>query len=108
MMILRSSPPSPFGRKVRIAAAVAGLSDRIEIVPADTNDPEESLRVQNPLGKLPVLLVDGRAMFDSRVILEYFDHLAGGAVLIPRDGEARFRVLTLQALADGMMDASIL
>ena len=51
MMILRSSPASPFGRKVRIAAALLGLTEEIEIVAADTNDPGESLRLQNPLGK---------------------------------------------------------
>jgi hypothetical protein len=42
MLVLRSSPASPFGRKVRIAAAVLGLSDRIDVVAADTNDPGDS------------------------------------------------------------------
>ena len=56
MLILRSSPASPFGRKVRIAAAMLGLSERIEIVAADTSDPEDSLRRQNPLGKIPALI----------------------------------------------------
>jgi glutathione S-transferase len=73
-LILRSSPASPFGRKVRIGAALLGLSKRIEIVAADTNDPEESPRRQNPLGKVPSLIrEDGEAIFDSRVILEYLD-----------------------------------
>ena len=71
MLILRSSPASPFGRKVRIAAAMLGLSERIEIVAADTSDPEDSLRRQNPLGKIPALIgEDGEAIFDSRVIVE--------------------------------------
>ena len=48
-MILRSSPASPFGRKVRIAASVLGLSDRIEVRETDLNDPADSIRVQNPL-----------------------------------------------------------
>ena len=109
MLILRSSPASPFGRKVRIAAAILGLSERIEVVSADTNDPEESLRRQNPLGKIPALIgEDGEAIFDSRVILEYLDWLAGAGVLIPGDPAARFKALTLQALADGIMDAAIL
>ena len=109
MMILRSSPPSPFGRKVRIAADVAGLAARIDIVLADTNDPDDPLRRQNPLGKIPVLIEkNGQAIFDSRVIIEYLDHLAGGGVLIPREPEVRFRALTLQATADGVVDASIL
>ena len=57
-MILRSSPPSPFGRKVKIAAELAGLSSRITVVPADTNSETDSLRRENPLGKIPVLLLD--------------------------------------------------
>ena len=107
-MILRTSPPSPFGRKVKIAASVLGLSNRLTIEGADTADPGDSLRQQNPLGKIPVLIEDdGTAYYDSRVIVEYLDHLAGGGRLIP-DGAARFPVLRLQALADGLMDANIL
>ncbi len=107
MLVLRSSPASPFGRKVKIAAAILGLSDRIEIVPADTTDPSDSLRRQNPLGKIPALVLeDGRVLYDSRVIAEYLDHLAGGG-LHPA-GEKRFDALTRQALADGIMDAAIL
>jgi glutathione S-transferase len=111
MLILRSSSASPFGRKVRIAAAMLGLSERIEIVAADTGDPEDSLRRQNPLGKIPALIgEDGEAIFDSRVIVEYLDWLAGAGsgVLFPGDPAARFRALTLQALADGITDAAIL
>ncbi|MGO4869203.1 MAG: glutathione S-transferase family protein [Roseiarcus sp.] len=109
MLVLRSSPASPFGRKVRIAAAILGLSERIEVVAADTNDPAESLRRQNPLGKIPALIIeDGEAIFDSRVILEYLDWLAGAGALIPGDSAMRFKALTLQALADGIMDAAIL
>jgi glutathione S-transferase len=107
-MILRSSPTSPFGRKVRIAAAVLGLSDRVEVVIADTTDPDEPLRTQNPLGKVPTLIVeDGRVFYDSRVIVEYLDALAGGGKIIPT-GPGRFAALTRQALADGIMDAALL
>jgi glutathione S-transferase len=108
-MILRSSPPSPFGRKVKIAASLAGLKDRIQVEIADTIDPTDSLRAQNPLGKIPTLILpDGTTLYDSRVILEYLDHLAGGGILIPREPSARFAALTLQALGDGIMDAAIL
>jgi glutathione S-transferase len=107
-MILRSAPPSPFGRKVKLAAAILGLFDRITIVAADTNA-DEDLRIQNPLGKIPVLVLDdGRTLFDSRVILEYLDHLAGSGRILPREPDARFAALRLQALCDGIMDASIL
>jgi glutathione S-transferase len=108
-MILRSSPPSPFGRKVKIAAAVLGLMDQIDIVPADTNNASDELRSQNPLGKIPTLVLDdGRTLFDSRVILDYLDHLAGGGRIIPGSADARFAALRMQALCDGIMDASIL
>jgi glutathione S-transferase len=108
MMILRSSPPSPFGRKVKIAASVVGLSGQIEVVKADTGDETDALRQQNPLGKIPVLILEnGESVYDSRVIVEYLDHLAGGGVLLP-GGSRRFEELRLQALADGIMDAGIL
>lgn len=107
-MILRSSPTSPFGRKVKIAAAVLGLSDRIEVVVADTNDPNDSLRTQNPLGKIPVLVTDdGLALYDSAVIVDYLDHLAGGGRILPQ-GADRYLVLRLEALCDGLMDAALL
>jgi glutathione S-transferase len=108
MMKLRSSPPSPFGRKVKIAAHHLGLADRIEIVVADTTDPSDDLRRQNPLGKIPCLVLgDGSSIYDSRVILEFLDLLAGGGRIIP-PGFARFDALTRQALADGIMDAALL
>ena len=108
MLTLRSSPASPFGRKVKIAASVLGLMDQIAVVVADTNDPAEPLRQQNPLGKIPTLVLpNGETLFDSRVIVDYLDHLAGGGRLIPA-GEARFAQLRLQALADGLCDAALL
>jgi len=109
MMILRGSPTSPFVRKVRIAAAVLGLAAEIVVERADTGDPADSLRAQNPLGKIPVLLLDdGSAIYDSPVILEYLDHRAGGGRIIPRELPARFAALRLQALCDGILDASVL
>ncbi|AOO83550.1 glutathione S-transferase [Bosea vaviloviae] len=108
MLTLRSSPASPFGRKVKIAALELGLMDTIEIIAADTNDPADPLRQQNPLGKIPTLVLeDGTTLFDSRVIVDYLDHLAGGGKIIPA-GEARFPQLRLQALADGICDAALL
>jgi glutathione S-transferase len=109
MLVLRSSPASPFGRKVKIAAAILSLTDRIEIVAADTNDPNDSLRRQNPLGKIPALILeDGSVLYDSRVIVEYLDWSAGGGKIIPVAPGPRFSALTCQALADGIMDAAVL
>ena len=108
MMILRSSPPSPFGRKVKIAAHHLGLIERMSIQIADTTDPGDTLRGQNPLGKIPALILeDGTVLYDSRVIVEYLDMLAGGGRIIPV-GLMRFDALARQALADGVLDAALL
>ena len=99
MMILRTSPPSPFGRKVLLAASLLGLSNEITIEKADPSDASDTLRRQNPVGKIPILILDdGTTLFDSRVILEYLDHRAGGGKIIPREPDARFAALRLQAL----------
>lgn len=109
MMILRSSPASPFVRKVRIAAGILGLDRDITLENADTSSPSDTIRQQNPLGKIPSLLTeDGNVLFDSRVILDYLDHRAGGGRIVPKDAAARIAALRLQALADGILDASIL
>jgi glutathione S-transferase len=109
VLTLRSSPASPFVRKVRIAASVLGLDRDIAIEPADTMNPSDTVRQQNPLGKIPALVLeDGTVLFDSRVILDYLDHRAGGGRIVPTDARARFSALRLQALADGLMDASVL
>jgi glutathione S-transferase len=109
MMILRSSPPSPFGRKVEIAAWLARLASEIRIVAADTSDPDDPLRRQNPLGKIPTLVLeDGTTIFDSRVIVEYLDMRAGGNLLIPSEPNTRIKALTAGALADGILDAALL
>ena len=108
MLTLRSSPASPFGRKVKISMIELGLTDKIEIVVADTTNPTDPLRKQNPLGKIPTLVLeDGSSLFDSRVIVDYLDHLAGGGRIIPAGAE-RFAQLRLQALADGICDAALL
>ncbi len=109
MMKLHVSPTSPAVRKVRIGAAMLGLSDRIELVPTDFMDLQDALYERNPLGKIPTMVLDdGLVLHDSAVILEYLDHCAGGGRLIPALGEARWRVLADQALADGMLDAVVL
>ena len=109
MMILRSSPSSPFGRKVRIAVSLLGFDGDVKIEPADTTDVNDSVRAQNPLGKIPVLIAeDGVAYYDSRVILDYLDDRAGGGKIVPREAKARLAALRLQALCDGILDASIL
>lgn len=108
-MILLSAPPSPFGRKVKIAIALLGLSDRVRVEMVDTIKDQGPLQTRNPLGKIPTLILDdGSTLFDSRVILDYLDHLAGGGKIVPREAHARVAALRLQALCDGILEASLL
>jgi glutathione S-transferase len=109
-MKIYHAPASPFVRKCLVAADELGLRDRIEIVAANTSpvSRDPGVAAQNPLGKIPTLVTDdGTTLYDSRVICEYLNGLGNGG-LIPRSGEVRFRVLTEQALADGIMDAAVL
>jgi glutathione S-transferase len=109
MMLLRSAPPSPFGRKVKIAASLLGLAGELTVIATDTVNPDDPLRSDNPLGKIPALVLeDGLVVHDSAVIVEYLDMRAGGGRVIPKSGLDRIRVLTLQSLAEGLMDAALL
>jgi glutathione S-transferase len=110
MMKLMSNPLSPYGRKVKLAMAMKGLQDRIEIVATDTNPGDNvALNSANPLAKIPCLVTeDGTAIFDSHVVCEYLDSLAPAPVLFPRSGPERFKTLVLGSLADGILDAALL
>jgi glutathione S-transferase len=110
-MKLWYAPASPFARKVRVAAIELGLHDRIELVEVAVSPakPNTELARENPLIKVPALKTDdGALLYDSRVIGEYLDALAGGGRLFPAAGAARWSALTRQALGDGFMDAGIL
>jgi glutathione S-transferase len=107
-MQLRSSPSSPFGRKVKMATYILGFDDQVTPVLTDTLDPNDSICEVNPLGKIPALEDDGTTYYDSRVIMEYLDAKAGGGKIIPASGPARFEALTRAALMDGILDAAIL
>ena len=109
-MRLYYAPASPFVRKCLVVAAELGLRDRIELVPAAAHpvNRDKNVVAHNPLGKIPTLITDdGSVLYDSRVICEYLNILGDGN-LIPRAGEARWTVLSAQALADGVMDAAVL
>ena len=104
-MKLYYHPISPFVRKVMICAHENGLFDAIELVLTDTLD--EGLRRVNPLCKIPVLqLDDGTALYDSRVICEHLDGVGRGA-MIPAHGPDRLRTRLLEALGDGVADATL-
>jgi glutathione S-transferase len=109
MMKLRYSPTSPYVRKITVLALETGLNDKIERVPTNFADPANGLAAQNPLSKVPALVLDnGTTLYDSPVICEYLDSLHSGTKMFPASGDARWTALRRQALADGIMDAGIL
>ncbi|HEY3911541.1 MAG TPA: glutathione S-transferase [Stellaceae bacterium] len=110
-MKLRHAAASPFVRKVMVCAHELGLAGRIELVPTAVTPirANSELAPENPLMKVPSLVTDdGEALFDSPVICEYLDSLAGGNRLFPASGPARWAVLRQQALGDGILEALIL
>lgn len=109
-MKLHWSPKSPYVRKVMVCAHELGLLPRLELVRsvAAMRTPNPALMADNPLSKIPTLVrEDGSALFDSAVICEYLNALAGGS-LFPPQGEARWQALRWHALGDGLLDALIL
>ena len=111
-MKLTFSPSSPFARKERISAIELALIDRIELVPttvAPTTPNEKYADHVNPLRKLPALILDnGQVLFDSTVIIEYLDDLAGGGKLFPAKGPERWQVKTENALIQGTAGSAAL
>jgi glutathione S-transferase len=92
-----------------IAAVELGLADRIvtERVVVDSTRPNPEVMRFNPLGRIPTLVLDdGAALFDSRVIIDYLIDLAGDASLIPQ-GRERWATLRRQAVGDGLMEADL-
>jgi len=99
---------SPYARQVLVLAHEVGLAERIELVHHETSPTRrnEAVFAVNPLGKVPVLILDdGLALFDSAVICDYLDGLHGGMPLIPPARAARSLALRLQAVAHGISDA---
>lgn len=109
-MKLHHAGPSPFARKVRVAAQELGLAERIELVEttvAPGRPNPEYVAGVNPLRKVPALaLGDGTSLVDSTLICLYLDELADGRSLIG-EGDARWRVLNAHAIANGMTEAAV-
>ena len=106
-MKLIGSISSPYVRKVRVVMAEKKLD--YEFISEDVWAANTTISQSNPLGKVPCLIMEaGEALFDSRVIVEYLDTLSPVGKLIPSTGRERAEVKTWEALADGVMDASIL
>lgn len=109
-MKLHWSPKSPYVRKVMICAHELELTDRLELVRsvAAMLKPNERLMLDNPLSKIPTLVLDdGFAIFDSVVICEYLDTLGSGS-LFPKQGSDKWQALRWHAFGDGLLDALIL
>lgn len=109
-LTLHWSPKSPYVRKVMVCAHELGLLDRLDRVRsvAAMLRPNPSIMAANPLSKIPTLVrEDGSTLFDSAVICEYLNELAGGP-LFPPAGETRWQALRWHALGDGLLDALIL
>jgi glutathione S-transferase len=105
-MKLIGSLTSPYVRKVRVVLAEKKLE--FQFVEEDVWSKDSTIGTANPLGKVPCLIMEGgEAMFDSRVITEYLDTMSPVGKLIPTSGRERAEVKTWEALADGLLDASI-
>jgi glutathione S-transferase len=104
-MKLAYSPASPYVRKVTACAIARGINDKIERWKVGTTDP--ALLEFNPLSKVPTLITDdGTRLYDSPVICEYLDSVGSAPKLFPAAGPARWKALTQEALADGILDAT--
>lgn len=105
-MKLIGSLASPYVRKVRVVMAEKKLD--YELVLEDVWAPDTTISASNPLGKVPCLIMeDGGAMFDSRVIVEYLDTMSPVGKLLPSQGRERASIKCWEALADGVLDAGI-
>lgn len=110
-MRLYHSPASPYVRKVMVVALEKGVADRIELLPSAVSPVARDATVvaSNPVGKVPTLLLDsGAALYDSRVICAYLDALVPDPALLPAAMEECFAAMTLEALADAVLDAALL
>ncbi len=106
-MKLIGSNTSPYVRKVRVVMAEKKLD--YDYVLDNVWSSDTHIDLSNPLGKVPCLIMEGgEAIFDSRVIVEYFDALSPVGKLIPPMGRERAEVKTWEALGDGVLDAAIL
>lgn len=106
-MKLHFAAASPYTRKVLILAHETGLIDKIDIEPTSVWQETDKIRKDNPLGKIPALVLDdGTCLYDSPVICAWLDTQHDGPKMIP-EGDARWPVELLHALADGMTDAAL-
>ena len=105
-MKLITSLTSPYGRKVRVVLLEKKIPFQLQV--ENPWLPDSLVPGFNPLGKVPVLVLEGgESVFDSRVIVEYLDHVSPVAHLIPGEPKSRMMVRGVEALADGVTDAAV-
>ncbi|MEM9523761.1 MAG: glutathione S-transferase [Pseudomonadota bacterium] len=107
-MKLYHSPTSPYVRKIMVLLHETGQLDDVELLPAHGTplDSSNMPLAHNPLGKVPTLVCPGRpALYDSRVIARYFDARTGDNFY---PAHAIWETLTLEATAEGIIDAALL
>ncbi len=106
-MRLIVATPSPFARKVRVALLEKGIA--FEAIIDNPWQPDTHIGTRNPLGKVPALILDdGTVLHDSKVIVEYLETLGRPPILIPSEPGQRVAHKQIEALADGVCDATVL
>lgn len=108
-MKLHYSPASPFARKAWVTAIECGFGDKLELAATNPHESTPELVKANPLSKVPALELDnGEVVIESLLICEVLDDMAGGGVVIPKDGKQRLAMLRRHAVANGLMEVSVL
>ncbi|MCC0005677.1 MAG: glutathione S-transferase N-terminal domain-containing protein [Methylobacteriaceae bacterium] len=107
MMKLRYAKTSPFVRKVLVFADEVGMADRIELAPTDVWTAETDIARDNPLGKVPALVTREGTFVGSFACCDYLERRNGAPKLIPDEPKARWRVMQMHGLADGLMEAAV-
>ena len=108
-MKLHYSPASPFARKAWVTAIECGFGDKLTLAPTNPHLSTPELVAANPFSKIPALeLPNGDVLYESLLICEYLDDMAGGGIVIPAERSERLAMLRRHALANGLMEVSVL
>lgn len=108
-MKLHYSSASPFARKVMVTAIECGVERELILLPTNPHQSAPELTAANPFSKIPVLEIgNGETLYESLLICEYLDEMAGGGIVFPKDGARRLPMLRRHALGNGLMEVSVL
>jgi glutathione S-transferase len=106
---LHYSAASPFARKVRVTAIECGFDKALTLLPTNPHQSAPDLVAANPFSKVPALELDnGDVIFESLLICEHLDEMAGGGIVFPKDKALRLQMLRRHALGNGLMEVSVL